>query len=94
MLSLIIHNKEASKTCLFQATGVRIAMAIQSLTGMVAGVVIAFVYDWKLALVVMGTLPLMGFACIYLSLSLSLSLSLCVFACLHLPLEFMIKEMF
>jgi len=60
----------------FQATGIRIAMAVQSLTGMTAGVVIAFVFGWKLALVVMGTLPFVGVACIYL-LSLSLSVSAC-----------------
>ncbi|XP_076472534.1 ATP-dependent translocase ABCB1-like [Babylonia areolata] len=42
------------------ATGIRIALALQAVTGMVAGVVIAFVYGWKLALVVMGTLPLIG----------------------------------
>ena len=63
---------------MFQATGIRIAMAIQSLTGMAAGVVIAFVFGWKLALVVMGTLPFVGIACIYLlSLSLSVSASVC-----------------
>ncbi|KAK7093853.1 ATP-dependent translocase ABCB1-like [Littorina saxatilis] len=44
------------------ATGIRIAVAIQSLTGMVTGVVIAFVYGWKLALVVLGTMPFMGVA--------------------------------
>ncbi|KAL8574859.1 hypothetical protein ACOMHN_044881 [Nucella lapillus] len=44
------------------ATGIRIALMLQALTGMVAGVVIAFVYGWKLALVVLGTLPLMGVA--------------------------------
>jgi hypothetical protein len=39
------------------------AIAVQSLTAMVAGVVIAFIYGWKLAFVVGGTLPFIGAAC-------------------------------
>lgn len=49
----------------FQAAGIRVAVVVQSLTGVVAGVVIAFVFGWKLALVVLGTMPLMGIACEY-----------------------------
>ncbi|XP_025081232.1 multidrug resistance protein 1-like [Pomacea canaliculata] len=44
------------------AAGIRVAVVVQSLTGVVAGVVIAFVFGWKLALVVLGTMPLMGIA--------------------------------
>lgn len=44
------------------ATGVRIGMVFQSLFGLVAALVIAFYYGWALALVVLGIVPVIGFA--------------------------------
>ncbi|XP_060570521.1 ATP-dependent translocase ABCB1-like isoform X2 [Ruditapes philippinarum] len=44
------------------ATGIRIATMIQSLFGLVAALVIAFIYGWKLAFVVLAGVPLMALA--------------------------------
>ncbi|CAG2221418.1 ABCB1 [Mytilus edulis] len=44
------------------ATGVRIGMVFQSMFGLVAALVIAFYYGWALALVVLGIVPIIGFA--------------------------------
>jgi len=47
---------------LLQATGIRIGIVVQSVFGLVAALVIAFYYGWALALVVLGIVPLLGFA--------------------------------
>jgi len=43
----------------FQATGSRIAVVIQSIGSIAYGIVIGFVYSWKLTLVVLGIAPFM-----------------------------------
>lgn len=47
---------------LLKATGIRIATLVQSLFGLVAALVIAFIYGWKLAFVVLAGVPLMAVA--------------------------------
>ncbi|RDD41014.1 Phosphatidylcholine translocator ABCB4, partial [Trichoplax sp. H2] len=42
------------------ATGTRLGAVIQSIVSMVAALVIAFVYGWKLALVILGCIPFMA----------------------------------
>ncbi|XP_014681412.1 PREDICTED: multidrug resistance protein 1-like [Priapulus caudatus] len=44
------------------ATGIRLATALQAVITMVAGVTIAFAFGWKLALVIMGTIPILAVA--------------------------------
>ncbi|XP_067658455.1 ATP-dependent translocase ABCB1-like isoform X1 [Haliotis asinina] len=44
------------------ATGIRLATMIQSIVGLIAGLVIAFIFGWKLALVVLGGVPVMALA--------------------------------
>jgi len=40
-----------------QATGVRLGMVIQSLSSILTGIVIAFIYSWELALFILGLAP-------------------------------------
>jgi ABC-type bacteriocin/lantibiotic exporter with double-glycine peptidase domain len=44
---------------LFQATGSRLAVLIQSFGSITYGIIIGFIYSWKLTLVVLGFAPLM-----------------------------------
>lgn len=44
------------------ATGIRIATLVQSVFGLAAALTIAFIYGWKLALVVLAGVPLMAIA--------------------------------
>uniref|UniRef100_A0A0B6ZDG4 ABC transmembrane type-1 domain-containing protein n=6 Tax=Arion vulgaris TaxID=1028688 RepID=A0A0B6ZDG4_9EUPU len=44
------------------ATGIRLAVIVQSITSMVAGLVIAFYFGWKLALAILGGVPIMMLA--------------------------------
>lgn len=43
----------------FQGSGQRIGLMVQAAANMVTSLVIAFVYGWKLAFVVLGFLPLL-----------------------------------
>lgn len=43
----------------FQATGTRLGTIIQSLCSILTGLVIGFVYSWKLSLLICGFAPLM-----------------------------------
>jgi len=42
---------------IWQATGVRLGMVVQSLSSVVTGIVIAFIYSWELALFILGLSP-------------------------------------
>ncbi|XP_029635962.1 ATP-dependent translocase ABCB1-like [Octopus sinensis] len=46
------------------ATGVKIGLFIQSLTNIGSGIVIAFVYGWQLALLIIGFLPILAFSAV------------------------------
>ena len=41
----------------WQATGVRLGMAVQSLSSILTGIVIAFIYSWELAFFILGLAP-------------------------------------
>jgi len=41
----------------WQATGIRVAVLIQSLSSIGAGIIIAFIYSWEFALFILGLAP-------------------------------------
>jgi len=43
--------------CICQATGTRLGMVMQSLSSILTGIVIAFIYSWELALFILGLAP-------------------------------------
>lgn len=43
----------------FQAAGIRLGSTLMSLTSIVAGLVIGFIYSWKLTLLIIAFLPLL-----------------------------------
>ena len=47
---------------LFQAAGIRLGMALMSVCSLLAGVIIAFIYSWKLSLIVLAFFPFMAIA--------------------------------
>ena len=42
---------------IWQATGTRLGMAIQSLSSIATGIIIAFIYSWALALFILALAP-------------------------------------
>jgi len=42
---------------IWQATGVRLGMAIQSVASLLTGIIIAFIYSWEFALFILGLAP-------------------------------------
>lgn len=47
---------------MLQATGIRLAILVQSCVGLIAALVIAFIFGWKLALVILGCVPVLVIA--------------------------------
>lgn len=58
-----LTSRLASEATLVESTvGTRIGLTVQNIVSLIAGLTIAFIYGWKLSLVVLATSPLIGFA--------------------------------
>lgn len=71
--------------CWLQATGFRIGTILSSIVSLVAALVIAFYYGWKLALVVLGGVPILMLSSEYITGSCQ---------CLRLRVFFNLKTFF
>ena len=48
--------------CLLQAAGIQIGMNVDMSTNLTAGLIVAFVFGWKLAFVILGCMPVITVA--------------------------------
>lgn len=59
------HTTQSYYVCFPQATGSQIGMIVNSLTSIGASFIIAFYFSWKLTLVIMCFLPLIGLSGVF-----------------------------
>ena len=59
----VLTTRLAKETSLVQgATGIRVKATLEAIVGMSAGLAIAFIFGWQLALLLLAAFPLIGIA--------------------------------
>ena len=61
---MLVLSRGGSYDCLrtFQAAGIRLGSTIMSLSSLLTGITIAFIYGWKLTLVILCFVPALAIA--------------------------------